>query len=421
MLRLMAAFLQRFCDSRRGAIALMAAAAIPLLLLTASGAVDFASIYKHRSALQSAADAAAIAGARGLSMSDAKQDNVDAVVKAVVNHAVSSNASQNSSQIKVSSQVTRSPLEVAVSVSQTFPTFFGKVFGMSDMVVSAQATARVIGQPHICVLGLNRYASGTISLEKQARVTGQNCAVFSNSSHVNSIKSKNSSNLTADLICSRGGKDGTKGNFTPEPITDCPGFEDPLAGRPEPPVGGCTHSKRLFITASQSLSPGVYCGGITIESDARVELKPGIYVIKDGSLDVTLGGQLIGKEVGLYFTGKGASLLFDRDSTISLEAPRTGVMAGLLMFASRSLGKERFKIMSDDARVLLGTIYLPTSELYVDAGSPIADKSAYTAIVADTMRLYGGPHLFLNTGYDETEVPVPNGIKGVGQPVRLWK
>ncbi len=421
MLLQLSSRLQGFSSCRSGAIAMITAAAIPMLLIVASGAIDYAYIYMQRGVLQSAADAASIAGARSLSMSDAKRQNVDAVVKAVVNHAVKSNTSQSTSKLAVTSKVGSSPIEVSVDVSQSIPTFFGNLVGMSDVAVKVHATARVIGQPHICVLGLNRFANGTISLEKQARVTGRNCAVFSNSSHFNSIRSKNSSNLTASLICSRGGKDGTKGNFNPEPITDCPGFDDPLAGRPEPTVGKCDQSRELVITTSQSLTPGVYCGGITIEAGARVELTAGIYIIKDGPLTVTRGGQLVGQEVGFFFTGRGASLLFDRDSTISLEAPQSGVMAGLLMFAARDLDKERFKIMSDDARVLLGTIYLPASELYVDAGSPIADNSAYTAIVADTMRLYGGPHLILNTGYDQTDVPVPHGIKGVGQPVRLWK
>ena len=53
--------------------------------------------------------------------------------------------------------------------------------------------------------------------------------------------------------------------------------------------------------------------------------------------------------VGLFFTGKGASLKFDRESTISLEAPETGVMAGLLIFSARSLTGAKFEILSDNA------------------------------------------------------------------------
>ena len=51
--------------------------------------------------------------------------------------------------------------------------------------------------------------------------------------------------------------------------------------------------------------------------------------------------------------------------------------------------------------------------------SPIADRSAYTAIVARMMTLYGGPNLVLNTNYDITDVPVPDGIRGAAQPVAL--
>ncbi|MGI9426644.1 MAG: pilus assembly protein [Hyphomicrobiaceae bacterium] len=354
-------------------------------------------------------------------MSDANADNVAEVVKAVVKRLMDQNVEQASSSLSITTTVQQGPARVSVDVAQTFQSRLGSGFGLGIDSLSVHATATVVGQPNICVLGLNRNKSGTISLEQKARVTGVKCGVFSNSSHVNSIKSKNSSVLTADFICARGGKDGGKGNFNPDPMTDCPGFEDPLADRPEPSVAGCTYAKKLVVATSRPLSPGVFCGGLVLRNGARVELRAGTYIMKNGPLIVKDGAELIGSDVGLFFIGKGANLLFDRDTTISLEAPKTGVMAGLLMFSSRSLSNERFRILSDDSRILLGTIYLPRNELHVDAGSPIADQSAYTAIVADTMRLYGGPHLVLNTNYHDSSVPVPKGIEGVGQPIRLSK
>ena len=68
---------------------------------------------------------------------------------------------------------------------------------------------------------------------------------------------------------------------------------------------------------------------------------------------------------------------------------------------------------------MVGTIYVPTGELRVDGAANVGRKSAYTAIVAETIRIYGGPHIVLNTSYDETDVPVPDGIKGAGQPIQL--
>ncbi|MFN3868430.1 MAG: hypothetical protein ACK4MF_05120, partial [Hyphomicrobiaceae bacterium] len=156
-----------------------------------------------------------------------------------------------------------------------------------------------------------------------------------------------------------------------------------------------------------------------IRRGATVKLRDGVFVFRDAPL-VVKDASLIGEAAALYFKGQNANFTFERKSTISLKAPQDGPLAGLLVFGSRSQPASlTYSILSDDARVLIGTIYIPKGELRIDATSPIADQSAYTAIVADKMRLYGGPHLVLNTNYDQTDVPVPKGIRGAGQPVAL--
>ena len=177
-----------------------------------------------------------------------------------------------------------------------------------------------------------------------------------------------------------------------------------------------------MVETSQDLLPGTYCGGLTIRGAAVVTLRPGIYIIKDGPLVVTDNAKITGTEAGFFFTGTGTGMTFDSNTSISLSAPKSGTMAGLLIFGSRTANnRELFRILSNDARTLVGTIYLPKGELHIDASQPVADSSAYTAIVADVMRLYGGPHLVLNTNYGDTDVPVPTGIKGAGQPAALVK
>ncbi len=174
-----------------------------------------------------------------------------------------------------------------------------------------------------------------------------------------------------------------------------------------------------MISATAVLEPGTYCG-LELQSGADVTLRDGVFIFKDEPLIVRDGARLTGTSAGLFFIGDNAAFTFEAQSTISLSAPSAGPMAGLLMFTSRSQADTlQHKILSDDARVMVGTIYVPKGELIIDATNPIADQSAYTAVVADKMRLYGGPHLVLNTKYSETEVPVPDGIKGAGQPVVL--
>ena len=97
-------------------------------------------------------------------------------------------------------------------------------------------------------------------------------------------------------------------------------------------------------------------------------------------------------------------------------------MAGLLFFGSRSQSKLLINtILSSNAQKMLGTLYLPNTSLVVESLARVGGESAYTAIVARRLVLLDNPHLVLNSNYGDTDVPVPDGIKGAGQPVMLVK
>lgn len=396
---------------------------LPLMLAIVLSGIDYAWTLTHKSVLQEAADSAAIAGAKELSMSDSKRENVEAVVTAMVERYVAENRKSlvRKGIIKpvVTAKVTDDPLQVTVNITQEVKALVGGNLGLEFPDIKVQSIARITGKPNICVLALDPSESGALSLEQRALVTGRNCAVYSNSSHTTAIQAKNSATMTASFICSRGGKSGLPGNFVPEPMVDCPGFDDPLGGRPEPLIGACKNPLIVQGVAGV-LTPGTYCGGLTLESGTIATLLPGVYTFKDGPLVVKDGAALKGIGVGLHFTGSNSYFEFEDQTLISLTASTSGVMAGLLIYESRNNPETAVhKLMSNNALMLLGTIYLPRGELRVEAESPIATESAYTAIIARAMRLYGGPHLVLNTNYDQTEVPVPKGIRGTGQPVSL--
>lgn len=413
-----------FRADERGSIAIKFALFSSLLLGILGISVSHGLVVRDETRLQGAVDAAALAAAREIGLADFKSENVQAIVEAVVAAFLAKNHDNAFADgaVDIDTDLRSDPLEVEVTARQSVESPFAGILKTSLEDIEVRAVARVVGRPNVCVLGLDPDENGTISLEQQARVTGKNCAVFSNSSHKNSIKAKNSATMTASLICARGGKSGAHYNFTPDPITDCPSFEDPLASRPEPDIGSCSANDLVLNGVTRKLEPGTYCGGLMVTAGAKVSLDPGIYVFKDGPLVVEGSSTLEGDGVGLFFSGAGAVFDFKPASSISLSAPEDGGMAGLLFFESRSQStKAKHRIGSDDARKLLGTVYLSRGELIVDADNPVADQSAYTAIVARAMRLYGGPHLVLNTNYNLTPVPVPDGIKGADQPVSLVK
>lgn len=204
------------------------------------------------------------------------------------------------------------------------------------------------------------------------------------------------------------------------------------------------------VRTSLDLEPGTYCGGLYITGQAVVSLKPGVYVMKDGPLIVDANATLRGSEVGFYFTGDKGGLLFDRGSTIALSARLGGPMEGILMAeaptvdhpvdplmslapATRdaigptppgmgaSAPMRTYRIISDHARSLTGTLYLPSGRIVIDASQPVADMSHYTIVVARQINLFKGSTLILNANYAASPVPVPKGLGPVAGRILLTK
>jgi hypothetical protein len=232
--------------------------------------------------------------------------------------------------------------------------------------------------------------------------------VQSNSTDPDGINVASGSELVSTLICSSGGVKGS-GSFEPAAQTDCAPLEDPLASREPPAVSGCDYLDRKIEGGNVSISAGTYCGGLKIEKEALVFAEPGTYVFTDGKLEVKDEASLTGDYVTFYFDGD-ALLDFDKDTTIDLSAPKEGPLAGILFFESPAAPKGReFNIESENARRLLGTIYLPNGKLKIDTKGDVAEESAYTVIVAEQLEVKGA-NLVINSDYGGTDVPVPEGI-----------
>jgi hypothetical protein len=93
-------------------------------------------------------------------------------------------------------------------------------------------------------------------------------------------------------------------------------------------------------------------------------------------------------------------------------------MAGLLFFEDREvIFKFPHIIASNDARNLVGTIYLPGNTLEINSTKPIADKSDYTVIIARKFDMKDGPELVLNTDYESSPIPVPDGVGNKSRPI----
>lgn len=415
-----ASILARIHSSADGTIAVKFALTLPVLLGAAGLSTNYSILDGQRTRLQAAVDSGSLSAAKELGMADFQRDNVQAIVDAAVQNYLKTNHDNTygKSPVSVTATFDAAALQIDVSAKQTIETPFGAFFGAKSSDVVVTSSARIIGRPNVCVLALEPSEIGAIWLEKEAKLNANNCSVFANSTSDLGLTVRDNATMYASTVCSAGGVFG-KGAISPTALTDCPQFEDPLASRPEPAVGPCTYTNLDIIDKTRSLPPGVYCGGLTIRGNSIVTFEPGVHIIKSGLFSVTDGATIIGKNAGFYMTGISV-FLFGPNSHVSLTAPKDGPLAGLIFFGSRSQSKLlTHLILSNDARELLGTIYLPKNSLIVDASSKVGHESAYTAIVARRLVLQSGPTLTLNSDYDATDIPVPDGIRGVDQPVAL--
>ncbi|MCC2097201.1 MAG: pilus assembly protein [Hyphomicrobiales bacterium] len=402
--------LDRIVSDLRGSIALNAALGLPVALIAAGAAIDYTNLNSQRTTIQILADTTAVASAKELRTGNGNSQTINAIAGNVALAAMAGSPLADSTTIKAAAIDNGNA--VTVTIRRIVPSLVGKLIAPELVTVTATATARLAGSPAVCLLALNKTAIKSLEAQQTALLTGAGCGLYSDSTAANSIIAKGQARITAKLICSAGGAVGNTSGLTPAPTTDCPPIGDPLASRPMPSYGGCTETNLVLSGGTQTLNPGVYCGGLRITDGAKVIANPGVFVIKDGPLTVDGNSSLTANEAGFFLTGTGARLHFAAGANmINLKAPITGPLAGLLVFEDRNnAGGVRHEVQSDDARNLLGTIYLPRGVLSIGSNARVADQSAYTVIIADSVVLTGGPNMVLNANYASTNVPVPDGV-----------
>ncbi len=398
--------MRRLWQSKSGNLAITAALVIAGAAVVVAGGMDFMSVANQSQLLQSVADRAALAAAQELIVSRSDDDRVSAVASRFV-------SANYDGEHQTAARVIDSGHAVEVTITAKPETHFNSPFAQADKMINVDAVAEVSGGGYICMIGLDQTAIATIKMMNNARLTAQSCAVYSNSRSDKSLWLQDSAKLSAELVCVAGGIRGPETGFNQsQPVVDCPQINDPLRDRPAPDVDeACDHRAQVVLPGQiKRLRPGVYCGGISIMGGVA-HLDPGVYIIKDGALHVTGNGTLDGDHVGFFLTGSAATIRFAQFSHISLSAPRTGDMAGLLFFEDRETTfAAHHQITSKDARNLVGTMYLPKSKLLIDARDPVADRSDYTIIIAREFELRDGPELILNTDYAGSDIPVPDGV-----------
>lgn len=368
--------------NRRGAMLVFVAVSMVVLIGFLALTLDVGAGNRQRRIAQTAADAAALAGA-----AEIWRNITDPGVIKPAAQAEALRNGFNDADPDVQVQVFYEPGPVSgphagdgayveVVIDKTIPTIFAGIFNFASLGVRTRAVAGVGSYALNCIYSLDPSGPKAIEVENGGELT-TNCGVSINSTNPNALDVNNSGQLNTQGggIAIAGGWTGNK-TPTPTPSSGAPLFENPLKDLTMPTVGACDHTSKVIVSGTMTLSPGVYCGGIEVTTGERANLESGLYIINGGGITVGNSGQFYGDEITLINTFDGthpyAPFDFGTGCKAKLTAPTSGDWKGILMFqdpAAPANVVNTFACASDESPELTGTIYFPTQTFFFDGSN----------------------------------------------------
>ncbi|MBT9446888.1 MAG: hypothetical protein IV086_14400 [Hyphomonadaceae bacterium] len=404
-----------FWRATTGNVALIVALSIPGAATLAFGAIDVSSIMGDRARMRSIAEAAALAGARNLSVAMSESNALEqarAMAEGVISEW------RDSPSLTVAAEITElhgGVKGVTVRLDAARPSLFGDLLPPGGWHYSSAATASSVGMKPLCVLAFDDAMTKNFLVQNAAEIRAPECLV-----HSNGDVEVTGGRIEAGQTQAVG---AATGDITPDAITDAPPVDDPFADIDMavsglPCVGKGKSPTVVAITIGvYTIKPGVHCGAISVGGNAVVTLAPGEHRFTLGSLVMRGAARLLGDDVVLIFDKTWATK-FKEDSVINLTGRRSGALAGFVMMADRG-NTQRFEIDSTHVERLDGVIYVPDAELLIGGRSDIARQSDWTVIVANQLTLSGNPRLYLNADYGASDITAPAGVGPRRDAVRL--
>ena len=387
----------RFVAEDSGAYALITALALPVLVGAAAfGTEEGLLFYKHHTMQHAADSGAATAAAAYTAGSTNVTTHVDAVA-ASYGFVTGTNSTVTVHQPPTSGAFRNNPQAIEVIITQSQPRLFSSLWGSAPVAVTARAVA--IAQIEGCVLALDGTASSAFSAQGSVNVNLTQCALYDDSTSAQALSLGGSATVSTQFVGVVGGISGSQ-NITSVDgtATGYHSISDPYASVTPPSFTGCDHTN-YSTHGTAVLSPGVYCGGMSLGSSAVVTLQPGIYYLDRGSLSMQGSASLTGTGVTLVFTSStGSNYAYANLSggaTVNLTAPNSGPMSGIAIYGDHNmpLGTQ-FDFRGGNNQAIGGAIELPRAS--VNWVGNASSQQPCTQLIADTIQFVGTSGLSVN-------------------------
>lgn len=390
----------------KGAVTVIFTLMLPIFVAFLGLAIDIGWLYVNRVKMENAADTGSLAGAFQL-----KRGSGAASIQAMARHDAGLNGFTHGvdgvnvivNSPPTSGNFSGDPSYVEVIVQKSIDTFFIKIVHPNPIAISGRAVAGMpLTAAQTCLITLNtQNTNRSLWVRDWSNAQMPNCEVSVNSTHNKALTVVGATTtLNAKKISIVGGYD-IDGTVTPLPITGAPTVLDPLAAYVPPAPGACTFTSQQIYTTSQTINPGVYCGGILIRNTVTINFNPGVYYLVGGGLTTASNATLNGAGVTFINTFKDHYLYDPIDiggsgagaATITLSAPTSGTTAGILFYNDPASKNKISKIGWPSAggnklMNLTGLLYFPSTQLNFNSGSATVGGD-YTYIIAEDMNIIG--------------------------------
>lgn len=390
------------CDNRGTVAILFGMLALPMFGLIGA-ALDFSQAATRKVELQAAVDAAVVAGAR--LPATANQNRYEAAEHMLAQRLADKGLSGARTTIDATNA------EVRVSATFTHQTHILPIMGISSIAVKAESAGRsqVENGGVACMLALNPTTGDGLHLQGINKATSQNCWTWVNSSAATAINAVGASVATAQGFCTVGGVTGGE-HFYPSPYTGCEAMDDPFAAKfaATYPDGTCNITNLELKKGTYVLQPGVYCGGIRIRVQANVTMLPGVYLIKDGALEIDSQASLTGNGVSVVFRGSNTRMDIKSGANLVLKAPSSGTYAGFVIVDRKmsTTSSVRETVVQGGGRIKIeGVLYAPQWRMNISGNGEINQESEFFAMVADHFYMEGNGKLHIKSNFANAALP----------------
>src|ERR1051326_6322251 len=387
--------LRDFRRNASGSYLVILALMTPVMIGSVGLGIDYGLWLYNQQAMQAAADSAAVSAATSGSNIALEAEGV-AASYGFVKDAGGVTMPVNRPPASGSHTSVSNAVEVIIHRIQT-PQFSALVSAQQFTITVRSVAVATPGTG--CVLALNPNASGAVTTQASSTTNLSGCNLYVDSNDSAAVTAGGTSSLTALSVGAVGGVSGASNITTTGGIhTGVASLTDPYASMSFGSFSGCTQHN-YSTNSNDTISQGVYCGGISVKAGATLTLNPGIYYLDQGNLSIEGNGAIVGTGVTLVFTSSTgrnyANASIASNASVNLTAPTTGLTAGIVLFGDRNMPEgTTFKLTGGSTQSFGGAIYLPKAALTYSGGS--GGSTACTQIIADTVTFTGNSGMAIN-------------------------